>query len=124
MNKRETGSAYENRAAEYLAANGMRIKERNYRNRSGEIDLIARDGEYLVFVEVKTRQEGALVSGFAAVDAGKQTRVRKAAVQYWQAHPTELQPRFDVIEVTLSAAGAKIEHLENAFDGGEDHGVF
>ena len=124
MNIGVTGAKGESLAASYLKRKGYRILERNYQTRYGEVDLIARDGEYLVFVEVKTRQEGALVSGFAAVDAGKQTRVRKAAVQYWQAHPTELQPRFYVIEVTLSAAGAKIEHLENAFDGGEDHGVF
>ena len=57
MNKRQTGSEYEQKAAQYLQAKGVHVLELNYRNRKGEIDLIARDGDYLVFVEVKYRKD-------------------------------------------------------------------
>ena len=75
MNKRRTGSFYEDMAAAFLIKNGLRILARNYRNRTGEIDLIAQDGEYLVFAEVKYRS--SLHEGYAvaAVDVRKQKRI-------------------------------------------------
>ena len=124
MNIGVIGTRGEALAVSYLKKKRYRILERNYQTRYGEIDLIARDGDYLVFVEVKTRKEGTLTSGLSAVDAGKQARIRKAAAQYWQAHPAPLQPRFDVIEVIGSGETARLSHLENAFDGGDAYGVF
>ena len=115
MNIGATGEKGEKLAAGYLRRRGYRILERNYQTRFGEIDLIARKRDVLVFVEVKTRAAGAPVSGRDAVDAAKQARVRTAALQYWQAGRGDLQPRFDVVEVTLSPKGAHIEHIEDAF---------
>lgn len=115
MNVGATGERGEKLAARLLRRKGYRILERNFQTRFGEIDLIARKGDQLVFVEVKTRAPGAPVIGRDAVDAAKQARVRAAALQYWQAGFTALQPRFDVMEVVLSPEGALIEHIENAF---------
>lgn len=115
MNIGATGEKGERLAARHLRRRGYRILERNYQTRFGEIDLIARKGGVLVFVEVKTRADGAPVSGRDAVDAAKQARVRAAALQYWQAGHADLQPRFDVVEVVLSSGGARVEHIENAF---------
>ena len=113
MNKRETGSAYENRAAEYLAANGMRIKERNYRNRSGEIDLIGVHQGYLVFVEVKYR--GGVGYGYAsaAVTYSKQRQICKVADYYRLTHGVKdsCPIRYDVIAIQ----GDTVEWVQNAF---------
>ena len=115
MNIGATGERGEKLAARLLRRKGYRILERNFQTRFGEIDLIARKGDVLVFVEVKTRAPGAPVSGRDAVDAAKQARVRTAALQYWQGRFAALQPRFDVVEVTLSPEGEQAEHIENAF---------
>ena len=115
MNIGATGEKGERLAARHLRRQGYRILARNYQTRFGEIDVIARKGDTLVFVEVKTRAAAAPVSGRDAVDAAKQARLRTAALQYWQAQGAALQPRFDVVEVTLSTDGAQVEHIENAF---------
>ena len=112
MNIGATGERGEKLVARYLRRKGYRILERNFQTRFGEIDLIARKGDVIVFVEVKTRAPGAPVSGR---DAVKQSRVRTAALQYWQGRFAALQPRFDVVEVTLSPEGEQVEHIENAF---------
>ena len=75
MNKRQTGSEYEKRAAQYLQDKGVRVLELNYRNRKGEIDLIAQDGEYLVFVEVKYRKDSKKGSPEEAVNYRKRQNI-------------------------------------------------
>ncbi len=115
----DTGADGEQAAAEWLRRErGFRIVARNWRNpadRREEIDLVARDGEVLVFVEVKTRAAGALVPGYHAVDERKKRAVRRAAEAYL--HGLAEKPatfRFDVVEVTRAAEGRpEILHFEN-----------
>ena len=110
MNIRETGLLGEIRAAAYLRRQGMRILEKRFRAAHGEIDLIAREGNTIVFVEVKTRLHGRLDSGLMAVNAEKRGHIRSAAWAYLRAHGEALF-RFDVVEI--SAAG--LRHIKNAF---------
>ncbi len=110
MNIGETGWLGEIRAAAFLRRQGMRLLEKRYRAAHGEIDLIAREGRTVVFVEVKTRPRGRLDSGLSAVDARKRGHIRSAAKEYLRRHGGE-DYRFDVIEIT--AAG--LRHIKNAF---------
>lgn len=113
-----SGKAGEDRAAGFLAEKGFRILFRNYRSRFGEIDIIAENGAYLVFAEVKTRESGALTGPLEAVTPAKRRRIAKTALLYLESHPTRLQPRFDVIAVETSGEGRRIlsvRHLQNAF---------
>ena len=114
MNKRVLGSRYEKAAGYYLEQQGYEILQYNYRCRFGEIDLIAKDGEYLVFCEVKYRRSDQSGSALEAVDARKQKRLSLCARQYLTSHGMEEQPaRFDVIGIQ----GNEIIHIEDAFWG-------
>jgi putative endonuclease len=113
------GEHGEQLAAEHLERRGLRILERNYRTRLGELDLVAFDGARLVFCEVKTRRAG---SGrpWDALGNTKQSRVRSMARQ-WLAERTDrphtAEVRFDAIGVTIDARGnlTSLDHLEGAF---------
>lgn len=109
----------EDRAAEYLRSRGYVLRGANWRCRFGEIDLIADDGIYLCFIEVKLRKSAAFGTAGAFVDRRKQDRLRTAARLYLAGHPTGLQPRFDVIEIYApqgwDTPRPEIRHLENAF---------
>ena len=113
MNKRIVGTAYEHRAAEYLQAQGYRMLASNYRCRAGEIDLIAQQGEYLVFVEVKYRHDLHSGSGLEAVDVRKQRRILRAAQWYLSEKriPPEQPCRFDVI----AFCGGEVTLVQDAF---------
>lgn len=113
VNKRQTGTSYEIKAEEYLIKKGYKILERNFRNRSGEIDIIAKDGEYFCFVEVKYRTTNDFGSPLEAVDYRKQNQIRKVAMYYLMKNKlSEWTPcRFDVI----GFEGEKMTHIENAF---------
>lgn len=110
MKKENVGLLGEWKAARYLKKQGMRILKRRYRTAHGEIDLIAQDGGTVVFVEVKTRPDGRIGDGAAAVGKEKKQHLRYAARHYLASHPQE-QVRFDVIEIT--AAG--LRHIKQAF---------
>ncbi len=99
MNKRQTGSEYEQKAAQYLQAKGVHVLELNYRNRKGEIDLIARDGDYLVFVEVKYRKDARKGAPEEAVNYRKRQNISHVADYYRMTHGiSEFTPiRYDVI---------------------------
>jgi putative endonuclease len=118
---RAAGERGEALAARYLEKKGYRIVARNFRCPYGEIDLIASQGEYLVFVEVKTRRGRTAFDPALAVNARKMDKLRALAAYYLAAHyvaghpQDELQPRFDVIAVMLAAAGPRVRHIENAF---------
>ena len=84
-------------AAAYLRRRGYRILARNYSCRFGEIDIIAADRHYVVFVEVKLRASDRFVRAGAYVTTAKQARIRTAASLWLAEHETQLQPRFDVI---------------------------
>ncbi len=106
----------EEAAARYLRKQGMKILERNMRTPVGEIDIIARQGKTLVFVEVKTRRSLAFGSPLEAVGQFKQRQIRRTAQWYLgQGKGRGLQPRFDVVAVHAIGDRAEIEHIVNAF---------
>ena len=113
------GAWGEKQAAKYLKKQGYRILERNYSCRFGEIDLIAANREYLVFVEVKLRKSDAFARAAEFVDWRKQNRLRGTAELWLSLHETELQPRFDVVEIYApegeTTKNPVINHLEDAF---------
>lgn len=121
MDTNNLGAFGEDKAAKYLALRGYKIIERNFRCRQGEIDIIARRGSYLVFAEVKLRKSSDYGQAKEFVTAAKQSRLITAANIYLSCHETELQPRFDVIEVYAprgtESKKIKINHIKNAFDG-------
>lgn len=106
-------------ALKHLKARGYRILVQNYRARRGEIDLIARDGEFIVFVEVKTRRSLKFGLPQAAVTLQKQRQISKVALAYLQAQDLLDAPcRFDVIAIHLSPQLEllRLEQIESAFD--------
>jgi putative endonuclease len=109
-----TGTCYEAQAAAYLESCGYHVMQRNYRCRAGEIDLIARQAGYLVFVEVKYRSDASCGFGMEAVDYHKQRRIIRAARWYLAAHGyADTQPcRFDVV----SFLGKEITLITDAFE--------
>lgn len=112
-NKRKTGSHYELQVAAFLEKQGFEILEHNFRCRSGEIDLIARDGKYLVFIEVKYRSSNLAGSALEAIDVRKALQVRRVAQVYlYQNHYSERTPcRFDAAGID----GNTITYIKNAF---------
>lgn len=115
MNKRQTGTEYENLAAQYLKEQGYAILEQNYRNRFGEIDILAKKDGVLVFVEVKFRSTNACGAPSEAVDIRKQRKISRTAFYYYAGHGyAENAPcRFDVIAI---CGDGTIQHIENAFE--------
>ena len=114
MNKRHIGQEYEQRAVDYITNKGYKIIERNFRNRMGEIDIIAKDGEYLVFIEVKYRSSSNEGHPTEAVNFAKQRRITKTALYYCAVNGiSEYTPmRFDVISILDD----DIKLYENAFE--------
>ncbi len=112
-NNRQLGADKEQLAAEYLAAQGMRILERNFRNRQGEIDIIGMHGHYLVFVEVKYRTGDSKGTALEAVGIQKQRQVCKVADYYRMLHHLgdNTAVRYDV----LAVQGGEIRWIQNAF---------
>ena len=113
------GSWGEALAAEYLQKKKYQLLAVGYRCRFGEIDLIVSDCKYLVFVEVKLRKSAQFAKALEYVDRRKQDRLRTTAEMYLSQNPTELQPRFDVIEIYApegtETARPEIYHMEDAF---------
>jgi putative endonuclease len=115
--RQTTAGRGEDGAVAYLRDRGYRIVTRNWRCRLGEIDIVARDGETLVFVEVKSRRSSAFGTPQAAVDGRKQRKLSLAALQYLQDERVKPGPaRFDVVAVTVKDDGDEIELIRNAFD--------
>lgn len=113
MNRRKTGTDGEKLAAAHLERQGVFILERNYRCRSGEIDLIGRDGEYLVFFEVKYRRDARMGHPEEAVGTAKQRQICRVADYYRlvQGLPLQTAVRYDVVAVE----GEQIRWVKNAF---------
>lgn len=113
MNKRAIGTIQEDKAAAYLQEQGFLLLERNYRCRTGEIDIIAADGSYLVFVEVKYRKNNDKGLSLEAVNYRKQTVICKVARHYLMTHhKAEDTPcRFDVVGID----NQKITLVKDAF---------
>jgi putative endonuclease len=114
--RRQLGNAGEDLAAAALKKQGYKILERNYTTPLGEIDLIARQGKTLVIIEVKTRKSTRFGSPQEAVSAAKQAKLRRLAYYYLKDRRLTSAPvRFDVVAITLVAAGPQIEIIPNAF---------
>ena len=113
------GSWGETLAADYLRKKRFKMVAMNYRSRYGEIDLIVSNKKHLVFVEVKLRKSDKFAAALEYVDDRKQQRIRTTAEFFLSEYQTELQPRFDVIEIYApdGTATAKpvIHHMEDAF---------
>jgi len=105
-------------AVRLLEEKGYRVLERNFHSRYGEVDLIISDGQYICFVEVKTRRQGSMVGGFTAVTMSKQRKIIATALLYLQQNPSDLQPRFDVLSILVGKPGEVLAHdyLTGAFD--------
>ncbi|PZQ92008.1 MAG: YraN family protein [Leifsonia xyli] len=115
--KDDLGRRGERLAEQHLVARGYRLVERNWRCRHGEIDLVVRDGDALVFVEVKTRSSTAFGHPFEAITPLKLARLRRLAGVWCQTHPRERgRIRIDAVAV-LAPRGAdpRIEHLVGVF---------
>jgi putative endonuclease len=116
--QKRRGNVGEKAAAAYLESTGFTILKRQYHTRYGEVDLICENSRFLIFVEVKARREGSMLLPREAVTPAKQAKIKKAASEYLTQAVHTLQPRFDVIEVTLAATSVQvmaINHIENAF---------
>lgn len=117
MTKSEIGKLGEESVCSYLQKQGYRIIARNYRIKGGEIDIIAENGDYIAFVEVKARKPDSLVTGFEAINKRKQGLIIKTAADYCSRHPNIFQPRFDVAEVIIDNGKVQsIDYITNAFD--------
>ena len=117
--KRLLGRWGEEQGAKFLLRHGFCVLEAGWQCRFGEIDLIASKGGFLCFVEVKLRRDDRFAQAREFVDYHKQQRIRTSAQMYLAQYPTNLQPRFDVLEVYapegMNTVKPKIVLLENAF---------
>ncbi len=113
-NTRKTGTWYEQKAAEYLKCQGLVILAYNYRCRFGEIDLIARDGRYVVFIEVKYRRSGSSGVSLEAVTPAKQRVISRVAQFYLTVkyNSVDVPCRFDVVGID----GDRLQWKKNAFE--------
>lgn len=115
---RSTGQHYEDIASTRLQAAGLRLIERNANSRHGEIDLIMRDGETLVFVEVRYRRSARSGDGLDSVGPSKRTKLIRAASLWLAAHPEHARraSRFDVVALTGASDSPSLEWVKSAFD--------
>lgn len=119
-NRRQTGADYERMAGRYLEKLGYKIVEYNYRCRLGEIDIIARDGEYVVFCEVKYRSDNRKGTPLEAVGVKKQQTIFRCATYYLtENHLSDAPCRFDVVGIdgVSKIKKPEITHIKNAFTG-------
>lgn len=112
-NQRKKGSNYEEKAAHFLTEQGYQVKQRNYRCRLGEIDIIAVDHGYLVFIEVKYRRNSSFGMPTEAVDYRKQRNISKVAQHYlMRNHIGDVPIRFDVVSIL----GESVQVYKHAFE--------
>jgi len=115
--RQSLGKHGEDLACRELERRGYTIVARRYRTRGGEIDIIARDGRTLVFVEVKARESRAFGAAAEAVTAFKQRRITDLARDYMMRHHvTDCPCRFDVVSIHLDSGDPIVEIFQNAFD--------
>jgi putative endonuclease len=112
------GQQAEDYALAYLQKQGLALIERNYRCRGGEIDLIMRDGEHIVFIEVRYRASQRYGGALASVGTRKQGRLILAASHYLTAKRIDRPARFDVAAVSPEAGKLAIQWIKNAFQAG------
>jgi len=117
MQKKELGKRGEEVAIRFLKKRGYHILERNYSCKMGEMDIIAREKDTLVFIEVKTRTSTAFGPPQFAVDLSKQIQLSKVALHFLKEKGIgEIKARFDVVAILLGQQREEIELIKNAFD--------
>lgn len=109
------GDIGEKQAKIYLQNKGYKIITTNYHSRYGEIDIIAKNQKYIIFVEVKARKLGSMVNPIEAVNYPKRLKIIKTASEYLYKNNIDLQPRFDIIAILNNSSDSDITHIENAF---------
>lgn len=119
--KNEIGLLGENMTADYLKKCGFIILRRNYLSRYGEIDIVAEKGEYILFVEVKTREKDSPISPQGAVSRAKQKRIVRTAKEFLRKLMVERDYRFDIAEVTYfvdenGELHTSLNYIQNAFN--------
>ncbi len=119
MNKKTIGNLGEHFAQNLIKNKGYSIITNNYHSRFGELDIIAINDNFIVFVEVKTRSENSIGTPAEAVNFKKQSKIIKTAFDFLVKNPCELQPRFDIIEIIIRKSDEffvkEYTHIENAF---------
>lgn len=124
LTQREIGQKGEDAAVKFLKKNKYRILKRNYKFKTGEIDIICENKDYIVFVEVKTRKSDRLISGVYAVNSAKQRHILNTASHYLLTYNKRKQPRFDIIDAVFDADTLSVnicEHYIDAFSQGGDY---
>jgi putative endonuclease len=115
--RQQFGKTGETIAARFLRKMGYRILEQNYRTVLGEIDIIARDRDTLVFVEVKARTSGRYGNPKSAVTPRKQRKISMVALHYLKSTAqSRIKARFDVVAIHSTNAAPQIELIKNAFE--------
>lgn len=125
MNNRKLGNFGEDAVCDYLLSNNLNIIKRNYTIKGGEIDIIALKDDIIAFIEVKTRDKNAIISGFEAITKAKKLRIMKTAQHYFCNNICDFQPRFDVAVVeTEKGKIISINYIENAYDMSDTNIIF
>ncbi|MCB1683535.1 MAG: YraN family protein [Pseudomonadales bacterium] len=116
-----TGRQGERVALRFLESKGLLLLEQNYRRPFGEIDLVMRERDCLVFVEVRVRRRSAFGDGFSSITAAKRKKLWRAASAYLKSHPQlqKLDCRFDAISITKDEQGFHPVWIPGAFEHGE-----
>jgi len=115
LSKQDQGTAGEDLALEHLRQQGLRLVTRNFRCKGGELDLIMRHGETLVFVEVRAHHDEGYGTPAETITRAKQRRLIRAAGFYLQKHRLDVACRFDVVAVTLGAPAPRVDWIQDAF---------
>jgi putative endonuclease len=112
----DLGKQGEDLAIDLCKGKGLKIIEKNYRTSFGEIDIIAKDGDVLVFIEVKARAGDTYGAPFEAVTGRKRQKIWKVAMSYMKRFKKEVPARFDVISVSMNEGIPSLEYIQDAFE--------
>lgn len=115
MTTKELGDLGEAFALQFLRKKGLQVIETNYRFGRNEVDIICKDAEEMVFVEVKTRQTAEIGPPWKAVTRSKQNQIIKCANHYLVSNNIDIESRFDIVSIVHNSYGTKIEHIDCAF---------
>jgi putative endonuclease len=113
---KDLGKRGEDLAVALCKAKGFMVIEQNFRTPFGEIDIIAKDGNVFVFIEVKARTGDAYGAPFEAVTRGKRDRITKVAMSYMKRFRKEVPARFDVISISMTSEKPDLEYIQDAFE--------
>ena len=115
MTTKELGNLGERFALQFLQEKGLNVIQQNYRFQRNEVDIICEEKNYLIFVEVKTRQTAQIGPPWKAVTKQKQRQIIKCAHHYLVSKDQHKEARFDIVSIVHNSKGTFIEHIEEAF---------